>query len=76
MAVSAVFRVEPLTTMVHHTLGMSAEDHTLLRALSAALSANPFAAKVNVLGVTLSRSAARALERQMLRLRVAERRAA
>lgn len=55
---------------------MSAEDHTLLRALTAALSANPFAGSVNVLGVTLSRSAARALERQMLRLRGAERRAA
>lgn len=55
---------------------MSAEDHTILRALSAALSTNPFAGSVNVLGVTLSRSAARALERQMLRLRVAERRAA
>ena len=51
---------------------MSAEDHKLLLAISAALSAAPFAAAVNVLGITLSRETARALERQMLRLRVAE----
>ena len=53
---------------------MSASDHALLNAITAALFASPFAAEVDVLGSRMSRATARAIERQMLRLRVAERR--
>lgn len=52
---------------------MSPDDHKVLNAISAALSTDPFAATVNILGVKLSRETARAIERQLLRLRVAER---
>jgi len=51
---------------------MSPEDHALLGQIRIGL-AEPFADPVRVGAVTLSRATARALERQMLRLRVAER---
>ena len=53
--------------------GMSADDHRLLREISAALNLDPFAASIRVFGIALSRQTARAIERQMLRLRFAER---
>lgn len=55
---------------------MTASDHNLLNALTAALSGSPFAPTVEVFGMRLSRDIARAMERQLLRARVAERRAA
>jgi len=55
---------------------MSASDHALLAAITRALFADPFASTVEVFGLRLSRSAARAMERQLLRLRVADRKAA
>lgn len=55
---------------------MTRVDHTLLEAIVAALNAEPFAQVVNVHGALLSCPAARAMERQLLRLRVAERNAA
>lgn len=51
---------------------MSASDHNLLNALTAALN-TPFAPTVEVFGLRLSRATARAMERQLLRLRVSER---
>lgn len=55
---------------------MTASDHNFLNALTAALSDAPFAPTVEVFGLRLSRGVARAMERQLLRARVAERRAA
>lgn len=55
---------------------MSASDHALLSAISAALFGAPFAPTIEVFGLRLSRTAARAMERQLLRLRVSERKAA
>lgn len=52
---------------------MDINDHALLNELSDALGRNPFAATVTVAGVKLTRPTARALERQLLRLRVSER---
>lgn len=55
---------------------MSPDDHRLLREIIAALNFDPFARTIRVFGVPMSRATARAIERQMLRLRVTERRAA
>lgn len=55
---------------------MTNGDHVLLEALSAALTAEPFAPQVNVHGALMSREVARSMEAQLLRARVAERRAA
>lgn len=73
MAFSAQCRDGTLSTVGNHSVGMSASDHALLRAITRALSGAPFAATVDVFGLRLSRETARAIERQMLRLRVAER---
>ena len=55
---------------------MTNGDHTLLEALSAALTREPFAAQVNVHGALLSRAVARSMEADLLKRRVRERRAA
>ena len=55
---------------------MTNGDHALLDAIIAALNAAPFAPTITVHGCTLSRPVARAFERQLLRLRMDERRAA
>lgn len=48
---------------------MARSDHALLQAISAALNAQPFAGEIVVGGARMSRDTARALERQMLRLK-------
>lgn len=53
---------------------MTNGDHTLLEALSAALTSNPFAHRINVHGALISREVARSMEAQLLRARVRERR--
>jgi hypothetical protein len=53
---------------------VTASDHNLLHEVSARLSADPFAATVEVFGQRLSRPMARAMERMLLRQRVGERR--
>jgi len=53
---------------------MTNSDHTLLEAITAALNAAPFAATVKVHGHAMSRPLARAMERMLLRSRMAERR--
>ena len=55
---------------------MTQSDHALLREVSRALFAQPFAATVEVFGQRLSREAARSMERMLLRQRVSERRRA
>lgn len=55
---------------------MTTSDHNLLREISRALGADPFAGTVEIFGQRLSRSTARAMERMLLRQRVSERRAA
>lgn len=48
---------------------MTAADHALLARVTKALNVDPFAGSVNVDGLTLSRPAARAIERNLLRLK-------
>lgn len=55
---------------------MSQSDQGLLRAVTAALNANPFADPIHVGTATLSRAAARAAERRLSAVAAAERRAA
>ncbi len=45
---------------------VGSEQHTLLTRVTAALDANPFADPITVLGCTISRRAARKVERDLL----------
>ena len=53
---------------------MTAADHALLAELTWQLSRFPWAPALRIHGVWMSRESARAMERQLLRLRVAARR--
>lgn len=55
---------------------MTPGDHQLLHDVAHALSAAPFAREVTVCGLTLSRTAARQIERTLLQLRSQTRKAA
>lgn len=56
---------------------MTLADESLLLRIASALSAEPFAPRVHIgPGLTVSRPTARAMERQLLRLRMDQRRAA
>ena len=52
---------------------MTVPDHNLLNEITHALNAAPFAAMVSIFGQPMSRPTVRAMERQMLRLRVSQR---
>lgn len=55
---------------------MTPADHQLLHSAAHALSTQPFAAKLTVCGITHPRAQLRQIERDLLRQRTAERKAA